>query len=103
MRLKQCECNNLISVHEATTLIILSLIYPNKYNNKPTLRGLNETHLMNINQMKIDYTKHLTFSSVESALFKVNSQLIETVHICLLFSNLNLFLVFAKSHRRSPR
>lgn len=72
MRLKQCEYSNLVTVHEAITLIILSLIYPNVYNNKPTLRGLNEKQLLCINQMKIDYSKHLTFSTVESALFKVN-------------------------------
>ncbi|VVC29540.1 TROVE domain [Cinara cedri] len=69
MKLKQCEYSNLITVHEAITLIILSLIYPNGHN-KPTLRGLNEKNLQCINNMKIDYSKPLTFANVESALFK---------------------------------
>jgi len=67
MKTSMCACTRLISVHEAITLIILSLIYPEKLENKPTVYGLNT----DINSIKIDYNQPLTFSSLESILFKV--------------------------------
>jgi len=57
-------------VHEAITLIILSLIYPEKLENKPTVYGLN-SDIDSSKEIKIDYNQPLTFSALESILFNV--------------------------------
>lgn len=69
MKKKNCFFTKLLSVHEAMSLIILSLIYPETLDNKPTIYALNEkSHLI----IDINYSEPLTFSSVESALFNVS-------------------------------
>jgi len=70
MKKLKCACSRLLNVHEAITLIILTLIYPEKLENKPTVCGLNS----NINackEIEIDYNQPLTFAYLESILFKV--------------------------------
>lgn len=70
---KKCACTKLLGVDEAITLITLSLIYPDKLPNKPTVRGLGvlEKQCTN-NEIEIDYTQSLTFTYLESILYKVN-------------------------------
>lgn len=70
MKKSMCECTRLLSVHEAITLITLSLIYPEKLENKPTIYGLDST-VTTCKEIKIDYTQPLTFASLESVLYKV--------------------------------
>lgn len=70
MKTSMCACSRLISVHEAITLITLSLIYPEKLENKPTVFGLNSDKNSS-KKIEIDYSQPLTFSSLESILFKV--------------------------------
>jgi len=60
----------MLYVHEAITLITLSLIYPEKLENKPTVFGLNTTSATS-KEIKIDYNQPLTFAYLESILFKV--------------------------------
>lgn len=70
MKNSMCAYSRLISVHEAITLITLSLIYPEKLENKPTVFGLN-SEVNSSKEIEIDYNQPLTFSSLESILFKV--------------------------------
>lgn len=70
MKTSMCAYSRLISVHEAITLITLSLIYPEKLENKPTIFGLN-SDINSSKKIEIDYNQPLTFSSLESILFKV--------------------------------
>jgi len=60
----------MLYVHEAITLITLSLIYPEKLENKPTVFGLNSTSATS-KEIEIDYNQPLTFAYLESILFKV--------------------------------
>lgn len=71
MKKKMCFYSKLLYVHEAITLITLSLIYPNKIPNKPTICGLDETGKPCKNDVKIDYEKPLTYDGLESILFEV--------------------------------
>jgi len=70
MKTSMCACSQLISVHEAITLIILSLIYPEKLENKPTVYGL-YYDINSSQEIEIDYNQPLTFSYLESILFQV--------------------------------
>lgn len=70
MKKSMCACSRLVSVHEAITLIILSLIYPEKLENKPTVYGLN-SDFNTSKEIEIDYNQPLTFSYLEPILFKV--------------------------------
>lgn len=68
----KCACSHLVNTHEAITLIILSLIYPEKLQNKPTVYCLDEPEKQSNKDIKIDYSSQpLTFSNLESILFKV--------------------------------
>lgn len=69
MKSCMCACTRLLSVHEAITLIILSLTVPEKLPNKPTVLGINEMSL--IDQIENEFDHSLTFSMLESTLFKV--------------------------------
>jgi len=70
MKKSMCANSRLISVHEAITLITLSLIYPEKLENKPTVYGLT-SEINSSKEIEIDYNQPLTFSFLESILFKV--------------------------------
>lgn len=70
MKTKQCACTYLLNVDEAITLLTMSLIYPNKLPNKPTIRGLKEPDKQ-CNEIIIDYTQPLTFTYLQSILFEV--------------------------------
>jgi len=59
----------MLSVHEAITLITLSLIYPEKLENKPTIFSLKSPTTSK--KIEIDYNQPLTFAYLESILFKV--------------------------------
>lgn len=61
---------NLVNIHEAITLIILSLIYPEKLVNKPTIRSLDDTEKL-WDDIEIDYSQPLSVASLNSVLFKV--------------------------------
>jgi len=65
-----CAYSRLISVHEAITLTTLSLIYPEKLENKPTVYGLS-SDINSSKEIEIDYNQPLTFSYLEPILFKV--------------------------------
>lgn len=68
----KCACTHLVNIHEAITLIILSLIYPEKLQNKPTVYSLDEPEKQSNTDIKIDYSSQpLTLSNLESILFKV--------------------------------
>lgn len=69
-----CAHARLVSIHEATTLIILSLIYPGKFPKKPTIHSFVESkkEKMCNNEINIDYNQPLTFANLESILFMVN-------------------------------
>uniref|UniRef100_A0A2H8U049 SS-A/Ro ribonucleoprotein n=1 Tax=Melanaphis sacchari TaxID=742174 RepID=A0A2H8U049_9HEMI len=69
MKQKMCACLQMLSVHEAITLITLSLIYPEKLENKPTVYGLNSNSSTS-KEIEIDYNQPLTFAYLESILFK---------------------------------
>jgi len=71
MKEKNCLYTHMLMVHEAITLITLSLIYPEKVSNKPCIRSLNESAMLCDNVIEIDYNQPLTFTSLESILFKV--------------------------------
>ncbi|VVC28670.1 Hypothetical protein CINCED_3A009897 [Cinara cedri] len=71
MKTKKCFYTNLLGVDEAITLIILSLIYPETLENKPTIFALKEKSLSKI---EIDYNQSLTFSNLESVLYKENKK-----------------------------
>lgn len=70
MKEKMCSYSRMLYVHEAITLITLSLIYPEKLENKPTVFGLNSTSATS-KEIEIDYNQPLTFAYLESILFKV--------------------------------
>lgn len=63
-----CACTRLLSVHEAVTLIILSLTVPEKLPNKPTVFGLNE--MSQTDKIEVEFDHSLIFSTLESILFK---------------------------------
>ncbi|VVC32718.1 TROVE domain [Cinara cedri] len=67
---KKCFYTNLLSVHEAITMIILSLIYPETLENKPKILTIKNKFLT---EKKIDYNQSLTFSYLESVLYKQTS------------------------------
>lgn len=69
MKRINCFHTKLLSVQEAITLIILSLIYPETIDNKPSIYALKEKTHLNIN---INYGQPLTVNSVESVLFNVS-------------------------------
>lgn len=71
MKKKMCFFSDMLYVHEAITLITLSLIYPNKIPNKPTICGLDATGKPCKNDIKIDYGKPLAYDNLESILFEV--------------------------------
>lgn len=61
----------LLNVDEAITLLTLSLIYPEKLLNKPTVHALKNTDKQCKNEIIIDYSKSLTFAYLQSILFEV--------------------------------
>lgn len=63
-----CAYDSLISVHEAITLITLSLIMPEKSTNKPIVYGINEES--KIKKIEIDYDNILLFKELDNILFK---------------------------------
>lgn len=63
-----CACTRLLSVHEAVTLIILSLTVPEKLPNKPTVFGLNE--MSQTDKIEVEFDHSLIFFTLESILFK---------------------------------
>lgn len=67
-----CAHERLVGIHEAITLIILSLIYPGKFPKKPTVHSFVVSEKQCNNEVNIDYTKPLTFANLESILFAVN-------------------------------
>lgn len=67
-----CAHARLVSIHEAITIIILSLIYPDKLPKKPTVRGFIVSEKQCSNEVNIDYNQPLTFANLESILFAVN-------------------------------
>jgi len=71
MRRKKCVCTHLLNVDEAITLLTLSLIYPGKLPNKPTIRALKESDKQFKNEIIIDYSQPLTFAYLQSILFEV--------------------------------
>lgn len=70
-----CKCTHLLKVQEAITLITLSLIYPDKLPNKPTICSMDESGKQCYKEIEIDYNESLTFSSLNSILFKVSFSL----------------------------
>lgn len=68
MKKCMCSCTRLLSVHEAITLITLTLTVPEKLPNKPTVIGINETS--KIDKIEVEYDNSLTFATLESILFK---------------------------------
>lgn len=89
MKTKNCAYTKLLSVHEAITLIILSLIYPETKKNKPTICALKKGSHLNI---EIDYNQSLTFSYLESVLFKVNI-CFHLKYIYCMYTFINYFLI----------
>lgn len=66
-----CKCTHLLKVEEAITLLTLSLIYPDKLPNKPTICSMDESGKQGYKEVEIDYNQSLTFDNVNSILFKV--------------------------------
>lgn len=78
MKEKMCTYSRMLYVHEAITLITLSLIYPEKLENKPTVFGLNSTSATS-KEIEIDYNQPLTFAYLESILFKTPDNGLDSV------------------------
>ncbi|XP_060851709.1 uncharacterized protein LOC132930067 [Rhopalosiphum padi] len=77
MKKKMCACSRMLSVHEAITLITLSLIYPEKLENKPTIFSLKSPTTSK--KIEIDYNQPLTFAYLESILFKTPDEASDSV------------------------
>lgn len=71
MKKKKCFVSKFTNVHEAITLITLSLIYPNKVPNKPTICGLDANEKLCINDIINNDETVLDYKSLENILFKV--------------------------------
>lgn len=61
-----CRFTPLLKVHEAITLVTLSLIFPEKSENKPTVLSLNEDSDVD----KVEYGDISSFKELENILFK---------------------------------
>lgn len=71
MKKANCYYTDLLKVHEAITLIILSLIYPEPIENKPTIIGLKGYGKQWSNEIKMNYANPLNYNNLEAVLFAV--------------------------------
>jgi len=70
---KKCACTNLLDIYEAITLIVLSLIYPEKSSlYKPIIRRLDGSEKQSNQAVEIDYQQPLDYFTLSSILFNVN-------------------------------
>ncbi|XP_050523905.1 uncharacterized protein LOC126895752 [Daktulosphaira vitifoliae] len=70
MKKQNCAYSHLIKAHEAVSLITLSIIWHEKsQSNKPIIVGLDDSGKP-YNPIEIDYDKNVTYSNLETLMFK---------------------------------